>query len=130
MITKVFFVEDHAAMRLLVKQVLSSCDDINVPWVAESGRSAMQMLPDADPDVIVLDASLPDVGRKQLLRHFRSERPDVPVLICSGHTDQRIVDEMIEAGAAGYVVKGTTKEIRDAVRAVANGSSYVSPMLS
>ena len=89
------------------------------------------MATDLRPDVIVMDMAMPLIDGVRATRHLPETLPDIRVLTLSSATDNRRVREIIDAGAAGYVVKSSARrELAVAVRQVANGMVYLSPSIS
>jgi two-component system NarL family response regulator len=82
------------------------------------------------PDVVLLDISLPDIDGIAVMQSLRSRHPATRVIALSIHDEPRYVEGMIDAGASGYVLKSATvDELRQAIRAVARGETYLSPEL-
>lgn len=127
--TNVFVVEDHDVMRMMVKSYLAQLDDIQVTWEASSGEEALEMLEDRSPDLILLDVSLPGISGLDVLDRIRETVPEAPILILSGHAEQKYAKQAIERGANGYVVKGDMQQVPGAIRDVVSGETYLSPEL-
>ena len=128
---RVMVVDDDDLMRAGVAAILADDDEIQVIAQADDGVSAIRMAEDLRPDVIVMDIAMPLIDGVRATRHLSETLPDIRVLTLSSHTDNRRVRDIIDAGAAGYVVKSSARrELAVAVRQVANGMVYLSPSIS
>jgi two-component system response regulator NreC len=128
---RVLIVEDHKIMRDGIRALLDRSGEFTVAGEAESGTEAIQVCTETHPDVVLMDIGLPGLNGVdvtiELLRHC----PDAKVIILSMYDDEDSVVSSIRAGARGYVVKrASSGELLDALRAVARGSSYLSPNVS
>jgi DNA-binding NarL/FixJ family response regulator len=123
---RVLIVEDHDYMRLCYERYLDATDDLTATWVCETLQEAIDRIDEEVPDFIVTDLSLPETTGTETVDVLREAAPDVPLLVVSGHTSDDYVTSALDAGARGYVVKGNAREIVDAIRAVRDGTTYVS----
>ena len=128
---RVLIVEDHKIMRDGIKALLERSSEFTVVGDAETGTEAIQICTDLRPDIVLMDIGLPGLNgvdsTVELLRHCPSTR----VIMLSMYDDEDSVVSSIRAGARGYVVKqASSAELLDALRAVARGSSYLSPHVS
>lgn len=107
------------------------CDDaIQVVGDASTAAEAIQSAERLAPDVVLLDVELPDLDGIAALRRIKAVAPRASVLVVSMHDDHRLVRRAVEAGAAGYVLKGVgRRELLAAVRAVSDGESVMDPAL-
>ena len=104
--------------------------DVEVCGDAGSGAEAIRLAGELAPDVILLDVRLPDVDGLTVLRRLKEIAPHTSVLIVSMHDDPALVRRGVEAGAAGYVLKGISRrELLAAVQAVRHGESVLDPAL-
>lgn len=128
---RVIVVDDDDLMRAGIAAILSEDSEIQVIAQADDGVGAIRMADDLRPDVIVMDMAMPLIDGVRATRHLSEKLPDIRVLTLSSHTDNGRVREIIDAGAAGYVVKSSARrELAVAVRQVANGMVYLSPSIS
>jgi DNA-binding NarL/FixJ family response regulator len=126
MTIRVFLADDHRILRLGVRALLERERDITVVGEAEDGRKALKLIPQASPDVVLMDISMPGLNGVDVTRQIRKELPEVRVLALSMHTDRRMVSEMLKAGAQGYLVKDCTgEELVKGIRTVARGQTYL-----
>jgi len=104
---RVLVVDDHQAFRHALTSALSMVDDIEVAGQAGGGFAACQEAEQLDPDVIIMDLSMPDLSGIDAMKRIHERRPDLPVVILTAHADDGTEREAREAGASGFVAKGT-----------------------
>ena len=104
---RVLVVDDHRAFRHALSSALEMVDDIEVAGQAGGGLAACQEAEQLDPDVIVMDLSMPDLSGIDAMKRIHQRRPDLPVVILTAHADDGTEREAREAGASGFVAKGT-----------------------
>jgi DNA-binding NarL/FixJ family response regulator len=122
---RIVVADDHHVVRAGVRAVLSSEPDISVVGEAADGPTALALLSDLAPDVLLLDLGLPGDGLA-VLAHARERSPRTQVLVLSMHGDGQHVRAALDAGASGYVVKGAGVEaLVSALRAVAAGRQFL-----
>ena len=101
------------------------------PAGASSGNEALSLADELQPDLILLDISMPDLGGIEVTRRLKEMLPNVRVLILTVHEDESLLQEAIQAGASGYIVKRAVEsELIDAIRAVWRGDLYVHPAMT
>jgi DNA-binding NarL/FixJ family response regulator len=132
---RVLLVEDHLIVREGLRRLLARDPGIAVVGEAANGTEALRLflrLCDAPGvDVVVTDLALPDLDGAEVAQRVKAHRPSVHVLFLSTHEDTAYVAALLESGADGYVLKhGGGEELVMAVRAVANGETYVSPAIA
>jgi DNA-binding NarL/FixJ family response regulator len=131
MATRVVIVEDQGIVRELLGALLAGEPDIEVVGQASTGAQAIELAAGLQPGVVLLDIGLPDMDGLAVTRILRRRQPEVRIIALSVYDEPRIVRAMLDAGAAGYVPKGdTVDELRQAIRAVARGETYLSPRLA
>jgi NarL family two-component system response regulator YdfI len=104
---RVLVVDDHQAFRHALSSALEMVDDIEVAGQAGGGLAACQEAEQLDPDVIIMDLSMPDLSGIDAMKRIHERRPDLPVVILTAHADDGTEREALEAGARGFVAKGT-----------------------
>lgn len=125
---RIMLVDDHALVREGVRHVLTSTPGFEVVAEAGDGETALALAPEAAPDLVVLDLSMPGGTGLDVATRLRAELPEVRILILSVHDHPEYVLGAVRAGAQGYLRKDTSPaELREAIRAVARGESYFSP---
>lgn len=123
---RVVLADDHTVVRAGLKAVLGAARDIEVIGEAKTGREAVALAERFKPDVIVMDVSMPDMDGTEATKEMIAKGLPVKVLILTMHIEEDYLIPLMEAGAAGYLVKSAAdRELVDAVRAVAHGDVYV-----
>ncbi|MCM2425085.1 response regulator [Streptomyces sp. RKAG337] len=126
---KVFLLGGHEVVGRGVREMLSVDDDIEVVGEAGTAADALVMIPDTDPDVVLIDVRLPDRSGVEVCRVVRSQNEDVKALILTSFADDAAQLDALMAGAAGYVLKAIRgAELLTAVRDVAAGKSLLDPV--
>jgi DNA-binding NarL/FixJ family response regulator len=124
---RVLVADDHTIVRSGIRHVLESEQDFEVVGEAGSGTEAISLAATLQPDVIVLDISMPDLSGLEVAARLR-DSSSTRVLILSMHNNAEYVLESVRAGAHGYLLKDTAAtELRSAIRTVCRGESYFSP---
>ena len=125
---RVLLADDHRLMREGMRGLIGKLPGAEVVAEAEDGSVAVQLARELLPDLAILDVSMPTLGGIEATRRIVSEAPEVKVLGVSVHTDRRFVEEMLGAGASGFLLKDAAfEELPDAVRVVMSGGVYLSP---
>lgn len=107
-----------------------SDDSIDIVGEAASGAEAIERVTGTKPDIVLLDMNLPDLDGIVVLQRLKASAPETAVLIVSMHDDATLVRRAVDAGAAGYVLKGVGRhELLSSVRAVCEGESVLDPAL-
>ena len=104
---RVLVVDDHPAFRKALSSALSMIDDIEVAGEAGGGIAACEEAAQLEPDVIVMDLSMPDLSGIDAMKRIHEDRPDLPVVILTAHADEGVEREALAAGARGFLAKGT-----------------------
>ena len=127
-IIRVVLADDHAVVRAGLKAVLGAAKDIQVVGEASNGREALDMVQRLDPDVVVMDLSMGEMDGATATRELVKRGARTKVLVLTMHSEDDYLVPLLEAGAAGYLIKNAAdRELVDAVRAVAHGDLYVQP---
>jgi DNA-binding NarL/FixJ family response regulator len=128
---RVFLADDHMVVREGLKALVNAQPDMHVVGEADNGGAAWRAACKLAPDVVVMDVSMPDMSGAEATERMRSECPQVRVLALTVYEDRSYLRQMLDAGAAGYVLKrAVTDELVRAIRTVAAGGSYVDPTLA
>jgi DNA-binding NarL/FixJ family response regulator len=131
MTIRVMLVDDHKILRDALKIVLAREEDINFVGEASNGVAALKLVNELRPDVVVMDIGMPDMGGIQTTLALRQSYPEIKILALSTFIDRRIVLQMLDAGANGYIVKSAgSEELLRGIRAVFAGRSYLCPDVS
>lgn len=122
--TRVLIADDHPVYREGLAMVLSSLPDVEVVGEAADGEEAVELAATLQPDVVLMDLSMPRLGGVEATRRVLAEVPGVHVLVLSMHEGADSVLAALRAGARGYLVKGSTKEeVARALHDVASGGA-------
>jgi two-component system invasion response regulator UvrY len=128
---RVFVADDHAVVRRGVLQILEDVPDIAVAGEAGSGRETLCGVQATDPDVLLLDITMPEGGGLEVLAQLRNLRPELRVLFLSMYPEKQYAIRALRAGAAGYLTKESApEELVAAIRKAAQGGTYVSQTLA
>src|ERR1700753_1424895 len=123
--------EDHETVREGLKLLINAQDDMEVIGEADDGQQAVALSLSLLPDVLVMDISMPGLNGLKATEKLKEVCPQVKVLTLSRHTDDGYVQELLRAGASGYVLKQSASgELIHAIRAVAAGGKYLDPKLA
>ncbi len=130
-VIRVILADDHLVVRAGLKALLSTSKDIQVVGEATNGRDALALVERLSPHVAVLDLDMPQMDGLSATKELVARASTTRVLILTMHTEDEYLVTLLEAGAAGYLVKNAAdRELADAVRAVAAGEVYVHPSAS
>jgi NarL family two-component system response regulator LiaR len=128
---KVMIADDHAVVREGTRQILEQEPDIEVVAEAGDGEEAVRLVGACKPDVAIIDISMPKLDGIEATKQIKKLYPTVAVLILTAYDDDQFVFNLIEAGAAGYLLKSIrSRELIEAVRAVYNGESVLHPAIA
>ena len=128
---RVVLADDHTVVRAGLKAVLGTAKDIDVIGEAKNGEEAVALVDRFHPDVVVMDLSMPEMDGISATKAIAGNGGTTRVLVLTMHTEEDYLLPLLEAGAAGYLVKSVAdRELVNAVRAIAHGDAYVSPTAS
>ncbi|PLX70201.1 MAG: DNA-binding response regulator [Azoarcus sp.] len=126
MTIRVLLEDDHKIQREALKVVLERELDIALVGECSDGLDALTLARELHPDVVLMDIGLPVMGGIEATRSMLAEQPKIRVVALSTYSDRRIVLQMLDAGASGYVVKSAGRdELLRAIRAVSMGRTYL-----
>lgn len=124
---KVLLVDDHPLMRKGLALTLSEAPELEIVGQAADAEEALAAFEKLDPDLAVVDISLPGMGGLELIKHLMAIKPELLVLVVSRHDEMLYAERSIRAGARGYVMKlEAGDKIVEAVRHVLRGGIYMS----
>lgn len=125
---RVALADDHTMLREALCGSLAAEPDMQVVGDAGDGAATLALVERERPDVLVLDIRMPDINGVEIMRRLKARHDDVKVLALSAYDDKRFVQEMLRAGACGYVTKSAAgAELARGIREVARGGNYLSP---
>jgi DNA-binding NarL/FixJ family response regulator len=129
--TKVLLVDDHAIIRQGLSSLLEKQPDIEVVGGVEDGRQAIETVRKLNPDLVIMDISMPNLNGIDATRKIAEEIGGVKIIALSIHSSKRFVAEMLKAGASGYILKDCLfDELIEAIRTVLGGGIYLSPKIT
>lgn len=131
MTTRVLLADDHAVLRSGLRLLLTSQNEYEVVGEASSGTETLDLAEQLQPDLILLDLSMPALGGLDALPTLRKLAPSARILILTMHDDPQYLRQALKHGASGYVLKkAADAELLSAMRAVLRGEMYVHPSMT
>lgn len=128
---RLFIADDHAIVRRGIKSLFQSNPDYKVVGEAEDGLSLLEKITDANPDIIIMDITMPHIDGLMATKRITEDLPEAKVIILSMHSDRHFAIDAFRAGAMAYVVKGDdTDDITDAIEKVRMGKKFISHCLA
>jgi len=128
---RILLADDHAVVRRGFRMILDAQNDLEVVGEVSNGREAVEAAANLQPDVAVMDVTMPELNGIEATRRMAEVSPRTRVLALSMHKDAVYVREILRAGARGYLLKDSAEDgFLNAVRAVARGEGYLSPAVS
>ena len=127
---KVLIVDDHAIVRAGLRALIHSESTMEIAGEASGGYEAIDLVEKTQPDVLVLDLSMPDLDGIAVTKQIKPRFPNVRILILTIHEDQALLREAIKAGASGYILKHAAEsELIAAIQRIVHGDLYVDPAM-
>ena len=127
----IMLVDDHAVVRMGFKLLLEGAQEISVVAEAESGEEAVRTFQAHNPDVLVMDISMPGIGGLEAIDRILAKVADQKILVLSGHEDVMHARRVLKAGAVGYLTKRSAADaLIDAVKTVYRGKTYLEPQIA
>ena len=127
----VFLADDHTIVRQGLAKLLEVEPHFKVVGEAENGRQAVSMVEALKPEIVIMDISMPLLNGIEATRLIKKSCPQTKVIILSMHTHDRYIDELINLGVSGYLLKDSTgADIIKAISAAVKGDTYLSPSIS
>jgi DNA-binding NarL/FixJ family response regulator len=131
MAIRVLIADDHSVVAEGLRHLVEAERDIEVVACVGDGREAVQQARDTQPDVVLMDLSMPELNGADATRAILERDPKCRVIVLSMYSQREYVRRALKAGAAGYVVKrSAAKEVVEAIRAVHAGQRYLSPRVA
>ena len=128
---RIVIADDHAVVRQGTRSLLEREKDLEVVGEAGDGEEAVKLIEELRPDVAILDIAMPKLNGIEVTRRIKPKCPSTAVLILSAYDDDEYVFALLEAGAAGYLLKDVdSREVVKAVRAVHAGESVLHPVIA
>jgi len=128
---RILIADDHAVVREGTRRILEQEPDMEVVGEAGDGEEAVNLATSLKPDVVIMDISMPKMDGIEATRLIKAACPSITVLALSAYDDDQFVFSLLEAGAAGYLLKSVrSRELLDAIRAVYSGESVLHPSIA
>lgn len=128
---RVLLVDDHEIVRTSLGLLLESQGDILIIGQASSGRQAVELAENLQPDVVIMDITLPDISGIEATRQLKAMYPNMAIVALTIHEDQQYFFEMLAAGADGYIPKrAAADDLIKAIHAAYNNEVYLYPSLA
>jgi two-component system response regulator NreC len=127
----VLIADDHTIVRSGVRLLLEAEPDIRVVGEALNGREALELTESLQPDIVLMDITMPEMDGLEATRQLKARFPHIHVLVLTMHRSDDYFFEMLKAGASGYILKGAkTSELINAVRVVQQGEIFLYPSMT
>ncbi len=131
MATRVMIAEDHPQVRSGLRLLIDAEEDLEVCCEASDGEEALRKARVYEPDLLLLDLSMPLKGGLEVARILKDDLPRIAILVLTMHEEEGYFYQLLEAGASGYVVKGAApSDLLSAIRAVSQGGVVLHPSLA
>lgn len=128
---RILIAEDHLSVREGFRLIIESQEDMEVVGEAGDGRTAVEMARELQPDIVLMDISMPELNGLKASAKLKRVAPDIKILTLTRHTDEAYLKELMQAGVSGYVLKqSATTELIHAIHAIAGGGNYLDPAIA
>lgn len=128
---RIILCDDHRIVREGLRSLLKKEKDMAVVGECVNGIEACHKVRECSPDVVVMDVAMPNLNGIAASRRIQNESPSTRILALSMHSDRQFVAGMLQAGAAGYLLKDCAfPELITAIRTIADGGMYISPKIA
>ena len=128
MAIRILITDDHPIVREGLRIILGTYQDMTVVGEAANGIEALHMIPLCNPDVALVDISMPGMSGIELIGRIRAEHPQLPMLVLSMHQEEQFAVRALKLGASGYLTKDCAPEqLAKAIRKVVEGGRYITP---
>lgn len=128
---RILIADDHALVRDGTRRILEAEQDMEVVAEAINGEEAVQLAMELKPDIVLMDIAMPKMDGIAATKQIKHECPDINVLVLSAYDDDQFVFRLLQAGAAGYLLKSVhSQELITGIRAVNHGESVLHPAIA
>ena len=130
-VRRIFLIDDHTLFREGLKKMLAEEPDLSICGEAANAREVSQRIDGANPDLILVDISLPGIDGLELIKTLQTEHAPVHMLVLSMHPEELYAERVIRAGGCGYIMKhASARDLLSAIRTALRGEIYLSPAAS
>ncbi|MDF2636902.1 MAG: nreC [Pelosinus sp.] len=128
---RIIIADDHAVLRSGLKALLHCYSQFEVIGEAGTGLEAVNLVSKQQPDVLILDLSMPDMSGVDCIKEIRSRRVACPILVLTMYDDEEFIKEVMRSGANGYVLKRSADtELMEAIKRISEGKKYLNESIS
>lgn len=128
---RILLADDHGILRAGLRNLLNAEPDLEVVGEAADGMQVLEMTEQLNPDLILMDISMPNMGGIEVLEHLQADKVQCRVLMLTVHEDESLLKKAIRAGASGYLVKRAAEsELIIAIKTVMQGDIYIHPAMT
>jgi DNA-binding NarL/FixJ family response regulator len=128
---RVLIADDHETVREGLKMIVSAQADMEVIGEAANGREAIALAQELAPDVVLMDVSMPELNGLKAAAKLKRVAPEIKILTLTRHTDEAYLQELLQAGVSGYVLKqSVSSQLIQAIRVIAGGGNYLDPAMT
>ncbi|HOP64522.1 MAG TPA: response regulator transcription factor [Spirochaetota bacterium] len=128
---RIVIADDHEIVRAGLKQIIADDDDMKVTGESNNGENLIELVKKNEYDVVLLDLKMSGLSGIEVIKHIKTIKPELPVIVLSMHAEDQYAVRTIKAGASGYLTKETAGEnLVTAIRKVVKGGKYISPTLA
>jgi len=128
---KVLLAEDHIVVREGIRGLISGEKDMEIAGEAGDGEEAIELVSRVEPDVVLMDIAMPNMNGIEATRRIKESHPSVSVLILTAYYSEEFIFALVEAGAAGYLLKNVRgRELLNSIRAVHDGEAVLHPAVA
>jgi two-component system response regulator NreC len=129
--TRILLADDHGILRAGLRNLLNGDPEMIVVGEAADGNEALRLAEELQPDLVLMDLSMPGMGGIEALQHLSQKLPGTKVLMLTVHEDEGLLKAAVRAGASGYVVKRAAEpELISAINTVMQGNIYIHPAMT
>ncbi len=128
---RILIADDHAVLRDGIRRILEQEQDLEVIAETDNGEDAVKLAVEFKPDVAMIDIEMPKLDGIEATRQIKALCPDIAILVLTAYDDDQFIFSLLEAGAAGYLLKNVRgRDLTDAIRAVYQGESVLHPAIA